>query len=129
VNEIDSAANNHQRFVRAQTADPFVWPGYDQQLWVSAHRFREHPWAELVELWVGLNGYVAQIIEGVPPTRHGGRTGCQRARAGVRDDGRRARRSGSAAKDLNRLAPSGFQLPAANCLLRLVCLDTASGVG
>ena len=27
---IDSAANNHQRFVRAQRASPFVWPGYEQ---------------------------------------------------------------------------------------------------
>jgi len=66
---IDSAANNHQRFVRAQTADPFVWPGYDQQFWVSVHRYRDRPWAELVELWAGLNRHVAQIIEGVPPVR------------------------------------------------------------
>jgi len=66
---IDSAANNHQRFVRAQTVDPFVWPGYDQQFWVSAHRYRDRPWAELVELWVDLNRQVAQIIEGVPPVR------------------------------------------------------------
>ena len=66
---IDSAGNNHQRFVRAQTVDPFVWPGYDQQFWVSVHRYRDRPWAELVELWVGLNCHVAQIIEGVPPVR------------------------------------------------------------
>ena len=66
---VDSAANNHQRFVRAQTVDPFVWPGYDQQFWVSVHRYRDRPWAELVELWVGLNCHVAQIIEGVPPVR------------------------------------------------------------
>ena len=66
---IDSAVNNHQRFVRAQTVDPFVWPGYDQQFWVSVHRYRDRPWAELVELWVGLNCHVAQIIEGVPPVR------------------------------------------------------------
>jgi len=66
---IDSAANNHQRFVRAQTVDPFVWPGYDQQFWVSVHRYRDRSWAELVELWVGLNRHVAQIIEGVPPVR------------------------------------------------------------
>jgi hypothetical protein len=66
---IDSAANNHQRFVRAQTVDPFVWPGYDQQFWVSVHRYRDRPWAELVGLWVDLNRQVAQIIEGVPPVR------------------------------------------------------------
>ena len=63
---IDSAANNHQWFVRAQFADPFIWPGYDQRAWVPVHRYRERPWAELVELWVALNRHVAAVIEAVP---------------------------------------------------------------
>jgi len=63
---IDSAANNHQRFVRAQFTDPFIWPGYDQQAWVPVHRYRERPWAELVDLWVALNRHVAAVIEAVP---------------------------------------------------------------
>jgi hypothetical protein len=63
---IDSAANNHQRFVRAQFANPFVWPGYDQEAWVPVHRYRERPWAELVDLWLALNRQVAAVVEGVP---------------------------------------------------------------
>ena len=63
---IDSAANNHQRFVRAQFADPFTWPGYDQQAWVPLHRYRERPWADLVDLWLALNRHVAAVIEAVP---------------------------------------------------------------
>jgi hypothetical protein len=63
---IDSAANNHQRFVRAQFTIPFVWPGYEQTSWVTLHRYRERPWAELVELWVALNRHVAAVIESVP---------------------------------------------------------------
>jgi hypothetical protein len=63
---IDSAANNHQRFVRAQFVNPFVWPGYDQQAWVQLHRYRERPWGELVELWVVLNRQIAAVIESVP---------------------------------------------------------------
>ena len=66
---IDSAANNHQRFVRAQFADPFIWPGYDQQAWVQAQRYRERPWLELVELWVMLNRHVAAVIEAVPDVK------------------------------------------------------------
>ena len=66
---IDSAANNHQRFVRAQSIDPFVWPGYAQDFWVSVHRYRQRPWAELIDLWVALNRHVAQVIESVPPER------------------------------------------------------------
>ena len=63
---IDSAANNHQRFVRAQLTSPFVGPGYDQQAWVALHRYRERPWADLVALWVALNRHVAAVIESVP---------------------------------------------------------------
>ncbi len=63
---IDSAANNHQRFVRAQFSDPFVWPGYDQRAWVALHRYRARPWSELLELWRTLNGQVAAVIETVP---------------------------------------------------------------
>jgi hypothetical protein len=63
---IDSAANNHQRFVRAQLTGPFIGPGYDQQGWVSVHAYRQRPWQELVELWVALNRHVAVVIESVP---------------------------------------------------------------
>jgi hypothetical protein len=63
---IDSASNNHQRFVRAQFSDPFVWPGYEQESWVRLHRYRERPWAELVELWVALNRHLVAVIEAVP---------------------------------------------------------------
>jgi DinB superfamily len=66
---IDSAANNHQRFVRAQLVSPLVMPGYDQEAWVSLHRYRERPWAELVELWVALNTHLAVVMEGVPPEK------------------------------------------------------------
>jgi GrpB-like predicted nucleotidyltransferase (UPF0157 family) len=64
---IDSAANNHQRFVRAPSADRFVWPGYEQEIWVAAHRYRQRPWSELVDLWVALNRHVAQVMEHVRP--------------------------------------------------------------
>lgn len=63
---IDSAANNHQRFVRAQLVSPFVWPGYDQEQWVQLHHYRDRPWLELVDLWAALNRHVASIVEHVP---------------------------------------------------------------
>ncbi len=63
---IDSAANNHQRFVRAQFTSPFVWPGYEQEAWVSVHGYRRRLWTELVDLWVSLNNHVAAVIEFVP---------------------------------------------------------------
>ena len=66
---IDSAANNHQRFVRARFSDRFVWPGYDQNAWVDAHGYRERPWSELVDLWAGLNGHLAIAMSRVPADR------------------------------------------------------------
>ena len=63
---IDSACNNHQRFVRARFADPFVGPGYDQVEWVKLHRYRDRPWADLVDLWVAMNRQLAEVIEHTP---------------------------------------------------------------
>jgi len=70
---IDSAANNHQRFVRAQGADPFVGPGYDQRAWVAMHGYRDRPWTELVDVWAGLNDHLAHVIARVPRDRLGTR--------------------------------------------------------
>jgi hypothetical protein len=64
---IDSAANNHQRFVRAQLVSPFVWPGYEQDAWVSVHRYRDRPWTELIDLWATLNIHIAHVIAHLPP--------------------------------------------------------------
>ena len=61
---IDSAANNHQRFVRAQFSNPFSWPGYEQDSWVSVHRYRNG----LGRNWWSCGGaqhHVAAVVEGV----------------------------------------------------------------
>lgn len=48
---IDSAANNHQRVVRAQLEEAYSGPGYAQEAWVAAQQYRDRSWTELVELW------------------------------------------------------------------------------
>lgn len=48
---IDSAAHNHQRFVRAQWQERLVFAGYEQDAWVAAQRYGDAPWVELVVLW------------------------------------------------------------------------------
>ena len=63
---LDSAANNHQRFVRARFSNPFVWPGYEQDAWVSAHAYHTRPWQHLVDLWAAMNEQVAAAMESVP---------------------------------------------------------------
>jgi hypothetical protein len=66
---IDSASNNHQRFVRAQFEDPFTGPGYEQDAWVALQRYRQRPWTEIVDIWTAVNRQVAQAIESVPENR------------------------------------------------------------
>lgn len=66
---IDSAANNHTRFVRAQTADDMVFPGYDQDAWVRIQRYNERPWMELVSLWRSYNTHIAAVVENIPQDR------------------------------------------------------------
>jgi hypothetical protein len=63
---IDSAANNHQRFVRAQFQEDLVFPGYEQDDWVAAQCYQEAPWALLVDLWRSYNLELARISAAIP---------------------------------------------------------------
>ena len=67
---IDSAANNHQRFVRAGQADALTFPGYDQNHWVSSQGYQEADWAHLVALWTHLNLHLADVMARIPPSKY-----------------------------------------------------------
>ncbi len=64
---IDSASNNHQRFVRLLLQKELSLPGYEQEEWVRAQAYHERPWGDLVALWAGYNLHLAQLIADVPP--------------------------------------------------------------
>jgi hypothetical protein len=63
---VDSASNNHQRFVRAQFTDELVFPGYDQERWVEMQRYGDAPWPSLVALWREFNLHLARVIAATP---------------------------------------------------------------
>jgi hypothetical protein len=63
---IDSASNNHGRFVRAQFEEDLVFLEYEQDSWVASQRYRTAPWNELVGLWRLLNLHIARVIEALP---------------------------------------------------------------
>jgi hypothetical protein len=63
---IDSASNNHQRFVRAQFQDDLVFSGYEQDAWVSVQRYRDAPWEDLIALWSSFNLHIARIMDFAP---------------------------------------------------------------
>ena len=66
---VDSAANNHQRFVRAQLVDSLTDPGYAQEHWVTVQRYADRPWSELIELWCVYNRHLVHVIAAIPESR------------------------------------------------------------
>jgi hypothetical protein len=60
---VDSAANNHQRFVRLQLQHELTLPGYEQDGWVRLGRYQHTPWTDIVALWAAYNRHLATIIE------------------------------------------------------------------
>lgn len=65
---LDSAANNHQRIVRAQLDDNPAMPGYEQDRWVAVHAYQRRDWKELIEGWQAINRQLLAAAEAVPAT-------------------------------------------------------------
>lgn len=63
---IDSASNNHQRFVGAQLTDGLVFPAYAQDEWVSAQDYQTRAWPDLLGLWQSYNHHLAHVISQIP---------------------------------------------------------------
>src|SRR4051812_3352838 len=63
---IDSASNNHQRFVRGRWQDALVFPGYAQDDWVAAQRYQDADWTTVIELWRSFNLHLADVMERTP---------------------------------------------------------------
>ena len=63
---VDSACNNHQRFVRAQECDSLTFPKYDQNTWVAVGNYNQSDWPSLVNLWHLYNQHIAQLIRNIP---------------------------------------------------------------
>ena len=65
---IDSASNNHQRFVRGNFQENLVFKGYQQEEWVRLHAYQEMDWHDLLTLWKGLNLLIARVMTNTPST-------------------------------------------------------------
>ena len=64
---IDSAGNNHQRFVRTQF-EPDVVPSVSRIARVAAQGCDE-PWADLVDLWRAYNLHLLHVASRIPEER------------------------------------------------------------
>jgi hypothetical protein len=63
---IDSASNNHQRFVRGQIASGQDFPGYDQEQWVRLQNYQGARWADLTDLWRAYNLHILHVVGCMP---------------------------------------------------------------
>jgi hypothetical protein len=68
---IDSAANNHQRFVRAQEGPALEFPPYIQDHWVAVQHYDARAWADVLVLWQAYNLHVAHVIAQIPEAQRG----------------------------------------------------------
>ncbi len=64
---IDSASNNHQRFVRLQLSRRLQFPEYQNERWLSVEKHNALAWADLLALWRSYNLLLAHIIEHLDP--------------------------------------------------------------
>jgi len=63
---LDSASNNHQRFVRAALQGSLIFPGYNQNALVDLQNFAEVDWTFLVDFWAAYNRFLAHVINNLP---------------------------------------------------------------
>jgi hypothetical protein len=68
---IDSAANNHQRFVRGTLQGVYEGPGYAQDDWVNLQDYQRQKWADILVLWSAYNRHLAHLITQMPEDKAG----------------------------------------------------------
>jgi hypothetical protein len=66
---IDSAANNHMRFVRASIEPQFQGPGYQQDHWVRLHGYQEMAWTNIIAFWRRYNHFLVGLVRRIPEDR------------------------------------------------------------
>ncbi len=63
---IDSAANNHLRFVNAILTQELIFEPYDQNGWVKIQNYKDSSWQELITLWATYNKHILRFIDAIP---------------------------------------------------------------
>jgi hypothetical protein len=66
---VDSAAAHHIWFASALTQTKLVVSGYPQDGWVSAQKYGNYVWQEIVDLWVSLNLLLIHVLAQIPDAK------------------------------------------------------------
>jgi len=62
---IDSACNNHQRFLRAEQQGNLIFWGYDQDHWVVKNNYQNRDLEEVLATWLAVNQHLGYLIKGL----------------------------------------------------------------
>lgn len=68
---IDSASNNHQRFVRLHSGPLPQFPAYAGEAWVKLQKYNAVDWRTLRELWYAYNLLLLHLVENLDPAALG----------------------------------------------------------
>lgn len=60
---IDSASNNHQRFVWLQLGNLREFPVYEAEQWIAVQKYNEMDWNDISALWRSYNHILLKVIE------------------------------------------------------------------
>jgi len=64
---IDSAVNNHLRFVQSAVSEaPVSFQTYAQNSWVELHAYHSMPWSEIIAAWYTHNALIVRFLEQLP---------------------------------------------------------------
>ena len=68
---IDSASNNHQRFVRLQIVDELIFPGYgkDNSKWLEIEKYNALNFSDIILFWKQYNVLIVHIMKGVDESK------------------------------------------------------------
>lgn len=60
---IDSAYNNHQRFLRANSQENLVFQGYNQTEWVTLNNYQHRNKKEVIDTWITVNRHLGYLMD------------------------------------------------------------------
>ncbi|MBP8083736.1 MAG: DinB family protein [Spirochaetes bacterium] len=62
---IDSASNNHQRFIRLQIENEILFPFYDPEEWKNISKVNSLDYTDLISFWKQYNDFIIHIITNI----------------------------------------------------------------
>ena len=63
---IDSAYNNHRRFLIATYQNELIFDGYQQDQWVQLNGYQKRDHNEIIFTWVSANQHLSFLLESIP---------------------------------------------------------------